>query len=380
MNSLAAYFIGVAIKHHGDFDDCDPSAAAEAEMPDSYAPPQPQDEQAERLASTKYRPTVERGDETMTPAQAVKPPAPSKMTLANVKRGKALSAWRMLVYGVEGIGKTTLAAGTPSPIFLGAEDGTGHLDVVRFPSPESWTDVRAAVQTLLTEQHEYKTLVLDTVDWVEPLIWAHICKRDGEANVESYGYGKGYQVALDEWRLLLAQLERLRGVGVNVMLLAHTHIKAFKNPEGEDFDRYELKLNLKAGGLLKEWADAVLFANHETFAKTSEKTKKVKGISTGARWLYTQRCAAFDAKNRFGFPELLPLSWPDVEGAMTAAGDTTALVEEIRRKVEGLDAKDKETAVAAIARAAGDKSKLEQLNTWTNSKITLKAEMAGKQA
>lgn len=302
------------------------------------------------------------------------------MTLANVKRGKTLSAWRVLLYGVEGIGKTTFAAATPSPIFLGAEDGSGHLDVARFPSPASWFDLRAAVDTLLTETHEFKTLVLDTIDWAEPLAWAHICKRDSVDNIEAYGYGKGYQVALDEWRGLLAQLERLRGIGMNVLLLGHTHLKPFKNPEGEDFDRYELKLNLKAGGLLKEWCDAVLFANHETFTKTEQRTKRVKGVSTGARWLYTQRTAAYDAKNRFGLPDQMPLSYADVEAAMQAAGDTTALLAEITRKNAGLDKADAERVTQAIERAAGDKSKLEQLNSWINSKLSIKAEQAGKQA
>ena len=312
---------------------------------------------------------------------ATKQPTPSRMTLASVKRGKSLGPWRILLYGVEGIGKTTFAAATPSPIFLGAEDGSGHLDVARFPSPGSWGDVRAAVETLVREKHDYRTLVVDTVDWAEPLLWEFICARDKKANVEDYGYGKGYQVALDEWRVLLAQLERLRGVGVNVLLLGHTHLKPFKNPEGDDFDRYELKLHLKAGGLLKEWSDAVLFANHETFAKKDERTKRVKGVSTGARWLYTTRTAAYDAKNRFGFPEMLPLSWPDVEAAMTAPqADVTTLLEEIRRKAALLDKAAVERVEAAISRAAGDAEKLTQLNTWINSQNTLKAETAGKQA
>lgn len=310
------------------------------------------------------------------------PPAPSRMTLANIKRGKQASAWRILTYGVEGIGKSTLAAGTPSPIFIGAEDGTGHLDVARFPSPESWADLKAAIATLAGEKHEFKTVVLDTVDWAEPLLWSFICARDKEASIESYGYGKGYQVALDEWRSLLVGLERLRTSGINVMLLGHCHLRPFKNPEGEDFDRYELKLNAKASGLLKEWCDAVFFANHETFTKTNEKTKRVKGVSTGARWLYTQRTAAFDAKNRFGFPEQLPLAWADVEAAMyQPSADVAVLLEEISRKAAELAPEDKAKAEAAISRAAGDATKLNLLNTWCNSQLTLMAEKsAGKKA
>lgn len=303
------------------------------------------------------------------------PTPPSRMTLSSIKRGKVSAAWRVLVYGVEGIGKTTLAAATPSPIFLGAEDGSGHLDVPRFPSPSNWDDMKAAVDVLLKEKHDFRTLVLDTVDWAEPLLWQHVCSRDGEKSIESYGYGKGYQVAIDEWRVFLTQLEKLRGVGVNVMLLGHSHLKLFKNPEGEDFDRYELKLNPKAGGLIKEWCDAVLFANHETYAKVSEKTKRVKGVSTGARWLYTTRTAAYDAKNRFGFPDMLPLSWSDVEAAMAGpTGDAEVLLGECRRK--GGELGQLERIEAAIGRAAGDITKLNQLNTWLNAQLALRAEQS----
>lgn len=310
----------------------------------------------------------------LKPGSSPKPvAAPPRMTLAAVKRGKVSSPWRMLVYGVEGIGKTTLAASTPAPIFLGAEDGSGHLDVPRFPSPADWGDMKAAVDVLLKEKHDFRTLVLDTVDWAEPLLWDFICSRDKKASIEDYGYGKGYQAAIDEWRVFLTQLERLRGVGINVMLLGHSQLKLFKNPEGDDFDRYELKLNAKAGGLVKEWCDAVLFANHETFAKRDEKTKRVKGVSTGARWLYTTRTAAFDAKNRFGFPDMLPLSWPDVEAAMSQPIiDVTPLLEEIRRKAG--EASQSERVEAAIVRAAGDGEKLAQLNTWLNAQLALKAE------
>jgi hypothetical protein len=333
-----------------------------------------------KLAAARTSPMAGSKEESnpMNATTAVKPPA-SRMTLANVKKGKQAHAWRILLYGVEGIGKSTLAAATPSPIFLGAEDGTAHLDVERLPAPESWGDVKAAVEMLLKEEHGYRTLVVDTVDWAEPLLWAFICARDKMKDIEDYGYGKGYTAALDEWRVLLASLERLRAAkSMNVLLLGHCHARPFKNPLGEDFDRYELKLNLKAGGLLKEWSDAVLFANHETFAKKDERTKKVKGISTGARWLYTERTAGYDAKNRYGFPEMLPLSWPDVEAAMQAPAVDAALLAEIRRK--GVEMKQSEKIEAAIGRATGDAEKLKQLNTWCNSQLTLLAETAGKQA
>ncbi len=176
----------------------------------------------------------------------------TKMQLSGVVKGKQAKSWRILLYGTEGVGKSTFASQCPAPIFLGAEDGTAHLDVQRFPSPSCWDDILSAVKILADDKHEFKTLVVDTVDWVEPLLWAHICKRDKKQDIEDYGYGKGYQCALDEWRTFLALLEKLREKSINVLLLGHSHLKTFKNPTDEDFDRYELKLHAKAAGLLKE--------------------------------------------------------------------------------------------------------------------------------
>lgn len=304
---------------------------------------------------------------------------PAKV-LANVQKGKKQKPWRMLVYGVEGVGKSTLAAATPAPLFIG-EDGVNHLDAARLPV-ESWVQLRAAINALATEQHEYKTLVLDTVDWAEPLNWEFICARDKEKSVESYGYGKGYVVALDEWRALLTDLERLqRERGVNVMLLGHCQQKTFKNPEGPDFDRYELKLNLKAGGLLKEWCDAVLFANHEQYAKTDDRTKRVRGVSTGARWLHTERTAAYDAKNRFSLPEALPLAWGDLEAAINSAtGDAKALTDEVKKKATQLGGDKGKEVEAALARAGSDIVKLKWLNTHCTGLLILKAQAAEKAA
>lgn len=305
---------------------------------------------------------------------------PSRMTLGAITRGRVETPWRLLVFGPEGVGKSTLGADMPNPIFLGAEDGTGHLNVARFPTPESWRDVLDAVVALGRHGHQFKTLVIDTLDWVEPLIWRHVCARDNEANIEAYGYGKGFQVAVDEWRMLLRGLQTLRGVGMNVLMLAHSHQKTFKNPEGEDFDRYELALNIKAAGVLKQWADAVLFANYETYAKKDERTKRVKGVSTGARLLYTERTAAYDAKNRFGLPAYLPLDWAGLDTAIKAGApaDVASLVEECKRKAVAMGGALEVQVTEAIARAGGDAEKLSKLNNWCNATLKQQADKAGK--
>lgn len=317
---------------------------------------------------------------TAAPQPAPKPaapPAPSRMRLDKLVRGKLKQRLRVTLYGPEGVGKTTFGAAAPKPILLGAEDGSASLDVTRFPTPTSWEDVLEAIRVLATESHDFETLVVDTLDWVEPLIWAHVCKRDGEVNIESYGYGKGYTAALDEWRRLLNALERLRVVRpMHVVLLAHSWIRPFKNPAGEDYDRYELKLNAKAAGLVKEWSDAVLFANWETYAKKDER-KRVRGVATGARLIYTERTAAYDAKNRSNLPPELPLSWADFEAGL-AAGEVAKpedLRAEIERKAKELGG-DVEKAVLATLAKAGDAASLALINNRVNARLAERAAAA----
>jgi hypothetical protein len=243
------------------------------------------------------------------------------MQLGNIVKGRIAKPVRLLMYGPVGVGKSTFAASAPSPIFIGAEDGTSELNVERFPQPQAWLEVEDAVTELLTTEHPYKTLVIDTVDWLEPMCWQHVCAHSRDKNgrpfesIRDMGYGSGYAAALDLWRILLARLEELRDKkGMSIVLLAHTQISTFKNPEGENFDRHALKLNKRTAGLVREWPDAVFFAYYETFTHTKE--GETKAISSGARMLATQYTAAFDAKNRYDLPERIPLDWQSFADAI----------------------------------------------------------------
>lgn len=262
---------------------------------------------------------------------------PRRMTLGAVTRGQLHKPLRVLLYGVEGVGKSTFGAAAPSPIFLASEDGTATLDVARFPEPQCWSDVLDAIDTLTTEPHDFRTLVIDTLDWLEPLCWAQVVAEGGPKikSIEDFGYGKGYVAALDQWRGLLARLERMRTArGMHVIMLAHSWVKPFKNPEDDDYDRYELKLHAKAGGLLKEWCDAVLFARHDETTARDEKTKRTRGVSSGARVICTSRTAAYDAKNRHDLPPTMPLSWADFEAATIARAPASATA--LRARIEQL--------------------------------------------
>lgn len=305
----------------------------------------------------------------------------AKMSLAGVKRGIVPGAIRVLVYGPEGVGKSSLAADAPNPIFLGAEDGTRFLDVARFPQPDVWADALGACRVLETEKHAYESIVIDTADWLEPLCWSQVCregndKGEPQNNIESFGFGKGYLRALDKWRELLSALESLQRKGMNVIVLAHAHVKKFANPTGEDYDRYQLKLQDKASALLREWADAVLFASYDLSGRKVEQSKfaKTKGIGEGARWLYTTRTAAWEAKNRYGLPPKMALSWRDLHDkilraqAVPTAAEVAPLLAEVASLASMLPAPDAEKATAAVKRAAGDPGKLRLLVNWCRAK------------
>jgi hypothetical protein len=299
-----------------------------------------------------------------------------KMALDKVRSGKLINPLRVLLYGVEKVGKSTFAAGAPAPIFICPEDGTAELDVARFPEPATWDEVIEAVETLTTEPHDYQTLVLDTLDWIEPMVLAWVIahsppdksgRKCTSIETANGGYGRGFEAAVDQWRRLLDRLARLRTERrMNIVLLAHSWIKSFKNPAGDDFDRYELVVNRKAAGVLKQWCDAVLFARHDV--ETRQDGQRAKGISTSARFIHTTHCAAWDAGNRYGLPERMPLSWDEFYSvAREAKPDASAIVAEALRLAAGSAVEAK--ATAAAERVAGDATKAAQLLDWVRGKL-----------
>lgn len=250
---------------------------------------------------------------------ALDPHAKARMSLDHVTTGKRPQPVMALVYGVEGVGKTTFGANAPDPIFLCAEKGTAQLDVARFPAPTCWADANAALAILAAGGHRYKTLVVDSLDWLEPLCWDHVCASGRKESIEDFGFGKGYLAAFEEWRKFLAGLERVRESGMHVVLIAHSQIKMFKNPEGDDFDRYLLKLDKRAAELFKEAVDDVLFATYDTTVIKNE-AGKTKARSSGARVLRTERTPAYDAKNRHDLPPSIELDWAGYYDYLRAHG------------------------------------------------------------
>ncbi len=315
-------------------------------------------------------------DSTAPPTTA----APARrMSLANVTKGKLAKPLRVLLFGVEGIGKSTFASKAPSPIFLCAEDGTTRLDVTRFPEPKTWDEVFEAIDSLVREEHEHKTLVLDTLDWLEPICWRAVCDKPDPKTKKKYevindwGYGRGFDAALGEWRRFAAALARLREAkDMHIVMLAHSWVKTFKNPLGDDFDRYMMKLHEKAAAFLREWSDVVLFTNYETL--THETNGRVKGISTGARMVYTQRTAGWDAKNRYDLPETLPLDWDAFAEAVAA--HRPADPGKLHARIVGMLVSAEE-ALAARVRAAvqsanGDAAELARIADKLSATLNIK--------
>ncbi len=230
--------------------------------------------------------------------------------LKSIKKNTALAAPRIFLYGVEGIGKTTFASQAPKPIFICTEDGLGSLQVDHFPLATKASEVLDAIGSLVTEPHDFGTVVLDSVDWLDNLIWAEV---EATHDAKDLAYGKGAMIVADKWREVLAGLNALRNdKGMVVILIAHTQIKRFDSPEVEPFDRYQPKLQERSNAILREWADAVLFANYKTLIKKDDvgfnKTSN-RGISTGERLLYTSERPAYMAKNRYSLPDSIPMSW-----------------------------------------------------------------------
>jgi len=242
----------------------------------------------------------------------------------------------IMVYGVPGVGKTTLAASIPRSAVMPVEAGGSDEIAVhlRLPVPGSWAEVLEQVRELTEEPHDCSALVIDTADALEALLIKHICiSGKGKTINQAYGgYGAGVNAAIDELREFMGRLERLRDTRrMTIVLIAHSMVKTFHSPDSPDYDRYIPKMNEKPWGVLFETCGAVLFAHYE-FANTATDTEdKGKVIATGKRFLRTNQGGAWEAKNRFGFSDPIELT---VEAGWKPIADTLAAPKRIRAEIE----------------------------------------------
>jgi hypothetical protein len=255
--------------------------------------------------------------------------------LASILTGAKPGPRRMLVYGTAGIGKSTFATCAPSPVVIQTEDGLNEIDCHKFPVAQSLDEVMAGLASLYSEDHGYRTIVIDSLDWLERLIWAKVCSTRQVASIEDIGYGTGYTFAIQHWRDVLDGLTALRDRrGMAVILIAHAKIERFEDPQTEAYDRYTPRLHKTASALVSEWCDEVLFASYRVFTKAQDEgfnRTRVQGLGSGERVLKTSERPAHLAKNRLNLPDELPLAWGEfakfLPGAVVpaAAPSTTTI-------------------------------------------------------
>ena len=232
----------------------------------------------------------------------------------NITKGKKNIPYKVVIYGPEGIGKSTLASKFPKPIFIDTEGSTARMDdVERFENIKNYDEVELAIKCLYEEVNEYKTLVIDTFDKLELMVNEKICAEQNVSGIEAIGYGKGYVYAAEKINKLLAKLDALRlSKGMNIVIICHGQMRKFEQPdEMGAYDRWELKLSKKAAPLVKEWADMVLFANYKTYVVEDDKTKSKKAQG-GKRVMYTTHKPCWDAKNRDGLPDMVDFDFAPI--------------------------------------------------------------------
>jgi len=320
---------------------------------------------------------------------------------ARITRGKVVQPLRVLLHGPPGVGKSTFGAQAPKPFFVCAEDNSNHLnvagrfcprsDLVRQPDgsiQSGWTEVLGTIRWLQNPENEPEmgTLVLDTIDWLEAMVVAYICARDngtpdptsrrsrtllvdGKPHINGYSYGGGWATALEEWRVLLAELDRLRKIrGAHIVLLAHSGTNKVSNVEGFDYDLITPKINKLATGLVVEWSDAVLYADWERvmIQAPGDNSPKAKMNATGKRIVYTTHENAHIAKGR-DLPRMLPLEWAAFYEHARAAFTDPVKAAKLRADIDlavGEDAEPafRSTVDATVAKAGDNLLQLQRIH------------------
>ncbi len=228
--------------------------------------------------------------------------------LESIHAGRQSRPRRALVYGVQGVGKSSFAASSANPIFIQTEDGLANIECDRLPLARSTKDVLDAITALYGEDHDYRTVVVDSLDWLEHMVWDDVCAEFNVKYLEKAdgGYGKGYTYTLPRWRTFLDGLDALREHrGMAVILIAHARAEKFQTPENTAHDRFAPRLHKLASALVQEWTDEILFATYSAISDPA----RVKTEKPPERVMRTCEGPTHVAKNRLGMPAELPLEW-----------------------------------------------------------------------
>ena len=244
----------------------------------------------------------------------------------SVTTGVQTAPVKTVLYGPEGIGKSTFASHFPSPVFIDTEGGTKRLNVARLPQPTSWAMLLDEVAEVRKGNVPCSTLVIDTADWAERLCIQAVCARAKVNGIEDFGYGKGYTYVKEEFAKLLDALEEVLNAGHNVVVLAHAAITKFEQPDAVgNYDRWSMKTSKQVAPLLREWCDMLLFANYKTMVEKAGSSPNAKNkASGGKRVLYTTHHACWDAKNRFDLPDEISFDYAAIAHCLPGGSALTA--------------------------------------------------------
>ncbi len=232
--------------------------------------------------------------------------------LDKITKGKETKPPRIMIYGAEGVGKSTFAASAPDPVFIQTEDGLSEIDTAKFPLAASYDEVVEQLEAVRDGEHEFKTLCVDSLDWLERLVWDRVCRDWGVKSIEKAdgGFGKGYGYALTYWREIVDLLNEIRSKRrMAVILVAHSKVERFEDPEHPAYDRYQPRLHKSANALICDWADAILFATKRMRVDSQTGRAAPVGADGGERIIRTNGSPAFNAKNRYSLPNEIALSW-----------------------------------------------------------------------
>ena len=254
----------------------------------------------------------------------------------NIKKGPQMRSLRTIIYGPEGIGKSTLASMFPDVVFIDFEHGTDTMDVARFDMPEDYGAFITLLNSIALEK-PCGTVVIDTADKLETLLTEHVCKAKGFQSIEDPGYGKGYTYLVDIWLEVLKNIDKIVDAGMNIVLVAHAAMRKFEQPEEMGaYDRWELKLQKKTAPLIKEWSDMLLFCNYKNNIIEDPKTKSKKATG-GKRVMYANHAPTYDAKNRFGLPDEMPMDFASIAHIFSGIPQKKSKKTEIYEAIQDLE-------------------------------------------
>lgn len=275
-----------------------------------------------------------------------------------ISSGLIDTAQKIVVYGAEGIGKSTFASKFPEPLFIDTEGSTKRLNVRRFDAPSSWAMLLEQVEYVKTHPEICSTLVIDTADWAEKLASTKICDNAKVNGIESFGYSKGYTYLAEEFGRLLNRLDELINLNINIVINAHAAMRKFEQPdEMGAYDRWELKLSKKVAAMLKEWADCVLFINFKTFVvKSQNQMEKNKATGGQKRIMYTTHHSCWDAKNRYGLPDECEFDYSIIAPFIPAKAqkEKSEHIKELKAKIESFVEEEQAEGLDGIPKELAD--------------------------